>query len=253
VADVRFTRLALDGSAVEIVSSEEPARVYTADVMTRLHQFGGRRQRFAAGPIDFGMRTAFDPDICVGMRLDQEFDFQGGRLRLGWGTQPIGPDGVDYWEISAAGELRRKPFRILVWEGRNHSMYAHMYGGEGSDLLEAISQFTVKESGLGITCIPNNPRATPFIRGPSVIQEMPTIGLIHIRELTKRTISEVPKKKGTKVRGGELFVARPDGPERFFLLAGKSSLTQLMPEEDIAIDDVLSRIETLDVTWKRAS
>ncbi len=248
-----MTRTVLDGSAVEIDSSETPADVFTGDVMTLLRPFGNRRQRFAAGPRDFALRTAFDPDIAVGLRFEEEFVYDGGRVKIGWGNQPIGPDGADYWEVSGTGVLRRKPFRILTWEGSAYSMYAHTYGRESTDLIQALTQFHIQESPSGLSCIPKAPSATPFIKGPTIMELRPTIGLLYIRELTTETAKTAPKHSGTRVKGGELFIARQGQPDMYFVLVGSSSITQIEPEEGFSSDEVLVRIEDLVVTWRRVA
>jgi hypothetical protein len=251
VAQFVFTRTALDGSSVEISSTVEPAGVFTTDVMTRLGPPGSRRQRFVGGPIGFARQTAFDPEISVGMRLDEEYVLQGGRLQLGWGNQPIGTDGVDYWEHSPSGELRRRPFRIAVWEGIAFSMYAHLYGGESADLLLALDRFTIVETANGLTCTPKDSTTTPIISGPSIMQVMPTLGLVYVRALTKQTAKEVPHHSGTSIAGGELFAA-PD-PAPYYVLVNETSLTQIFPDDDVPPQDALDSIESMVISWKAAA
>jgi hypothetical protein len=243
--------VALDGSAVEISIAGDFAPGFSGDIMYRDHAAGGRPQRFASGPRDFARRTAFDSEICVGMTLDEEYMHEGGVLLLGWGNQPVGADGVDYWEFSSQGELRRRPFRIAVWEGGKYSLYGHMYGGESHDLLDTLLRVLIRETELGLICTPKDGKTTPLVDGPSIMQVVRSLGLLYIRQMTNRTAKEVPRFRGTAVDGGELFVEDPESPTQF-MLVNDTSITQVFATESENLQSALDQIETLSVEWRAA-
>lgn len=187
------------------------------------------------------------------MQLDEQYSLYSGNLELGSGNQPIGPDGVDYWEHSASGLKRRRPFRIAIWEGLGYSLYAHMYGGEPKDLLDAFLSVRLEEEQAGITCLPRDPSSTPITDAASVMQVMPGVGLFYIRQMTTATAKELPRHSGAEVPGGELFVATSDRGGAYFVLANDSSITHIVPDSPADLNSVLEGIEYLSVAWSHAA
>src|SRR5918992_2902159 len=93
---------ALDGSTVRISSTSltVPRNGATGFVIAR---FGSHRQEFGRGDRDLGKSIARAHDLT----FDEEYRFQGGRLRLGV-VEKYDP------EIGL-----RETFRLGVWEGRS--------------------------------------------------------------------------------------------------------------------------------------
>lgn len=243
---------AVDGGIAEIHTSEYPAEVYTTDAVARLDRLGGRRHRIAAGHLKFAEGTAYDVDVSIGMIFTEEYEFQGGRLRLGAGRATVGPDGVEYYETGPDGRPRLKLFRIAVWEGSSHSFYSHRYGGESSELVTALNEFRISDADEGLTCIPRSP-ATTFVRGPAVMRMFPSIGLFEVEALTSQSEKGIPRHEGTKVRGGQLYVDRRGSSPVHFLLVGETAITRIFPEDPHPDSDTVEKIEDLLVHWEHGS
>jgi hypothetical protein len=243
-------RRALDGSKVALSSPADMSLAFTSDVMAALHDLGGRQQRICAGPAEFAFQTAFDADVALGMTFEQDLTFQGGRLRVGVGRSTVGLDGTEYWDRPRNGPPRITPYRIAVWEGRNYSFYAHLYGGEAEDLLQSLSRLTVTEHEDGLTCTPTSP-STKFVKQASVMQVLPLVGVVYALQLTAETARSLPRHPGTKVKGGELYAHHKDEPEAMhFVLANDTSVTQIVPDNGVPEDDLMDCVSGLEVNWE---
>ena len=245
--------LALDGGRAHITT--ELATVtprFTSVADAEIRRLGALRQAFTSGVRELGEQVAFDPSLSVDMRIDEEYGFQGGKLRLGWGIPPVGPDGAEYWEIGPDGVPRRHPFRIAFWEGESFSLRTHQYGGESADLIAMFDQFQIRDTSEGIILIPNEPKQTLFVKGPKILKDIPEIGLLDIYQLTERTVKEVPSHHGTPVEGGELFVDGAGTDHPFFLLVSDTSLTEILPHPRLDPIALVNQCANIVVQWEAA-
>jgi hypothetical protein len=232
--------LALDGSVVTIDTSDgldlqRPASsigVYSVD---------GIEREFTGSHRDFGRDVAAD----VGLVLDEEYALQGGTFLAGSVTQ-VWP------EIGDAGDPITSLLRLGVWEGDQYSLHAHIYGGDGLDLIDLFNRFTIIETDLGIQLLPGSPGAGTSAREPSLLKDVPGVGLLDIIALTTREVRALPRWQGTRVRGGELFLSEVDGRGRYYVLVGGSARTAVLPASDCSHSTLAPALETLQVSWTRA-
>lgn len=244
------TRLALDGSTVQIHSVMRPVDNYTSvgaiDVgLPRRHW-----QEFIAAPLGFGEEFALSPGTGDGMAFEEEYSFQGGRLRLASGKELVGPDGAEYWERGPDGRGRAKPLRIGVWEGQAFSLTTVIRGETSSDLLAVFEMIVITESAIGVTVSTRQRRGHTFVEGPSVLQDVPELGLLDIADVSDPMVRALPRRKhGTPVRGGELFVAARGEPTMSFLLLGETARTYIIPHTGIVEQQLVDGSSNLEIGW----
>ena len=237
---------ALDGGLAEVSASKirfDPA--FTASGTAVL---GGKWQSFAAGPIGLGRDVAADHEFGI-VEFDEEYRFQDGNLLLGTGIAPVGPDGAEYAERAPDGTVQPLRRRLAVWEGTWHSLYTQVYGKNYDILMSLLSNCLVMDSPSGITVSPREPTPRFWAKPTRVAKWIPEIGLIDVLKRTSEVESKIPPWGGTRVRSGQLYVAKKGHPEMYFVLAGKSTLTWISPSAARASDKVVDQLAELDVTW----
>ncbi|KAB2349409.1 hypothetical protein [Actinomadura rudentiformis] len=175
---------------------------------------------------------AWAADIAVG-GFDQEFRLQGGRLRIGR-TRLSDPDTRVADQVLAA-----------VWEGRRHAVFTHLYHGRPADAVAFFDGLRLTEHEDGVVAVPRGRR----VRRPEpaeLVKEIPDVGLLEITALTATTRRRLPKWRGALVAGGELFRDEVDGQGPYFLLATRSLLVTVLPDEE-QVRDVPRRLAGLSV------
>jgi hypothetical protein len=244
------TRLALDGSTVHIRSAMQFVDNYTSVGAIDVGLPRRRWQEFIAAPLDFGEEFALSPETGEGMAFDEEYSLQGGRLRLAWGREHVGPDGAEYWERGPDGRGRPKPLRIGVWQGQAFSLTTVIRGDTSSDLLAIFEAIVITESALGVAVSTRNPRRHTFVDGPSILQDVPQLGLLDIADVSDPAVRALPRRKrGTPVVGGELFVEERGEPMMSFMLVGETSRTYIIPHPGIAEQQLVDGSSNLEVAW----
>jgi hypothetical protein len=246
------TYTVMDGSSVQVTSSVAlgPASTY---VTAQLLQLGLSYVHLVAGPLGLPASLAASREIVEDMQFHEEYSLQGGRLRLGSGDQPVGPDGARYGEIGPDGHGRPSRVHMAVWYGEAFSLHAIRYGGERQMLLAMFDQFRIVEQADGISCVPKDRSSTFFIEGPGVIINVPGFGILESVRLTRAVARNLPRYEGTRVAGGELFVNNLRRPDMFFVLVGETSRTTLMPHHGVSESNVLDGLANLAVAWRHPS
>jgi hypothetical protein len=235
------THAALDGGRVEIGGTRLDLGSQPSSIATFL--VNGVAQEFTASYREFGKDRAAD----LGVPFIEEYSFQGGRLRLASGSRAEG-----YGAADAAIDF--VPLHLGTWEGAQYSVHTLSYGTFASDLVGIFDQFNIVETARGIRLIQKKPR--PFVGGePKVLKEIPSLGLLQIRRLTKIAARVVPRWPGTPVLGGELF--KKGEADLFgdscgkvsFYLASPTALTFIAPDPDGSLAEALDLLADLSVDW----
>ena len=240
---------ALDGAQVAITSDRPLTTDYSSVAQARITALGIPSQGFSTGPLSFAEELATDPALIKDVSFIEEYSYQRGRLRIATGTQPVGPDGAEYWDVGPDGSMRPMPLHVAVWEGKGRSLRTHLYGGEAADLLVILEQFEIAERPRGLTCIPRDPEQASFVEGPSIIKDVPGFALLEIFQLSARTARTLPRHAGTTVSGGELFVDGVGTSRIHLLLVGESAVTWIVPELSASELDLLDGVSRLEVKW----
>lgn len=209
----QVTHRSLDGTRVRLTGSHDLRRPWTSvakvAVGPRLHELSsGTREDAHAWADDIGVD-----------RFTQEFRVQGGRLRVGETTTRDPETGL------------RDPVMAVVWEGKHHAVYTHLYHGRPADAVALFQTVKVAEHDDGIVATPQ--RRAAFPEPADLVKEVPGLGLLEIKALTARTRRVLPPWRGAKVAGGELFQDTVEGQGPYFLLALRSLLVTVLPEEDL--------------------
>ena len=225
--------MALDGGVVTVDSNLDLTQRAVSFVT---FEEGTHRQRFASGPLDWGREVAHE----LQMALDEEYGFQGGRLRVGKRTIFDIDTQLDYKMI------------LGVWEGANYALKTTLYHVDTPGLLDLLGRFAVGEGPLGLNLAPQDPTEIKLqrrLRAPKVLKNVPGFGMLEVRQLTQEQIGRLPTWGGAEVAGGELF--REDGEERTFLLLGSSSITRVYPNWwETTEAEMLAHLSTLRVEWR---
>jgi hypothetical protein len=225
------TQIGLDGSTVRFEGNMDLSLPGVSVLDIRV---GGWTYEFTAGVPSLGRWAA---ETVTGIKLTETYSMQGGKLLVGRGTA-IGADGAP------------APLLAGVWEGRASSLVAlHPKSDETADVVNLFSSFDIHEAASNMIKIKVRGGSGATVdREPTVAKRVAGFGLIETFPVTRRTIRMIPSWAGTRVRGGELFRdTSNDVP--YFLLAGDSAISVVMPQDGVSVDDVATGLESLSVAW----
>ncbi|MBW8482183.1 hypothetical protein [Actinomadura parmotrematis] len=207
----QVTHRSLDGTRVRLTGSHDLGRPVTS--VTRI-AVAGRLHELSSGTRDDA--HAWAEDIGV-KRFEQEFRTQDGRLRIGR-TSTRDPDtGLT------------DPVLAAVWEGRRHAVFTHVYHGRAADAVAFFATVRLAEHDDGVTATPTGRAYRPD--PAEMVKEVPGLGLLEFTALTAQTRRRLPGWRGASVAGGELFRDEVEGQGPYFLLALKSLLVTVLPDE----------------------
>jgi hypothetical protein len=199
-------RIALDGSVVTLAHLDDNwNKTFRSDC--RLLPYGGAERELCSGSLAHADWIANEPDFGA-VTFREEYDFQGGTLRVGSGPSPKTPDGAEYMYLAEDGT--RKPVErwLGVWYGKNYSLHSQAEGGpdKAQSLLSIFDQLILSEQPGGLTVqVAGHSQAQ--IYGLAVTQQIPGWFLLDISPLGPDQARSLPSWEGTRVRGGELFRA----------------------------------------------
>jgi hypothetical protein len=244
----------LDGSRVRIsIPGVEMPAPFTSEGMAVLPT---GEQSFCAGLREHGLVVAQEPDFGV-VTFVEDYAYQNGRLRIGWSELPRGVDGAEYREFGPGRE--RGPGNLVsyptlrwfaLWEGSRYSLHLHTLGHRrAGTLLQALHHFVIAETELGIVLLRRGGGSGDYTQGPGLARSVPGLGLVDAVELTSKTARRLPRWEGTRVRGGQLWVAKRHEHERYFVLAGHGSVARVHPDPREDQATVMARLSELSVSW----
>ncbi|MDL4775000.1 MULTISPECIES: hypothetical protein [Thermomonosporaceae] len=222
----QVTHRSLDGIRVRLTGPHDLARPCTS--VAKISE-GGRLHELSSGTRADALGWAEDIGVD---RFDQEFRVQGGRLRVGR-TTTRDPD-------TGLGD----PVLAAIWEGRAHAVFTHLYHGRPADAVAFFGTVRLTEHEDGITAVPLGRARRP--EPAELVKEVPGVGLLEITALNGQTRRRLPSWRGARVAGGELFQDAVEGQGPYFLLALKSLLVTVLPEED-RVREVPGRLDNLAV------
>ncbi|GGQ06393.1 hypothetical protein BKA00_003326 [Actinomadura coerulea] len=220
------THRSLDGVRVRLAGDHDLRRPCTS--VARIAE-GGRLHEISSGTREDALAWAADIGVD---RFEQEFRVQGGRLRVGRTATRDAETGLS------------DPVLAAVWEGRRHAVFTHLYHGRPADAVAFFDTVRLTEHEDGVTAVPRGRARRP--EPAEMVKEVPGIGLLEITALTTVTRRRLPPWRGASVAGGELFRDAVEGQGPYFLLALKSLLVTVLPEED-RVRDVPRRLAGLAV------
>lgn len=235
----RAQHLALDGSVVTIQSASA-ADLETDASSVAVFSVDGIAREFTASHRSFGADVA----EYYGADLRETYSLQGGQLLVG--------SAIQVWpELNNSDRPLTSLLRVGVWQGQQYSVVSHLYGGVNADVVHLFSQFKITETSNGIRLEPLFASATRHFHEPSVLKELPSIGLLDIAALTTNETRRLPRWHGTELSGGELFTDEVGAGGRYYVLVGNTARTLVMPSSDCDHSSVLQGLQHLQVSWRR--
>jgi hypothetical protein len=229
------THVAIDGSTVIIDATAFNPDFHASSV--GVYTINGHWQELTTSYREFGAAVAAD----LKLSLTESYTLQGGRLRLGT-TSVHFPD-------MGKGVSQTDLLHLAVWEGERFSVHTHLYNGKAHDLIDVFDRFDILEDAAGIRLQPRDPGHVKFAREPTLLREVPSVGVLQVRPMTPEVARMVPPWRGTAVRGGELFVGRRPG-NLHLVLVGKRSHTLIMRHGEECGKEDLSQIHRMNVDWR---
>ncbi|TDC58390.1 hypothetical protein E1281_01750 [Actinomadura sp. KC345] len=221
-----ITHRSLDGVRVRLSGAQDLGRPCTSVARIadrgRLHEISSGTRADALG---WAEEIGLD-------RFEQEFRIQGGRLRVGRTATRDADTGLS------------DPVLAAVWEGRRHAVFTHLYHARPADAVAFFGTMRLTEHADGITAVPRGRARRPD--PAEMVKEVPGLGLLEITALTGQTRKRLPSWRGASVAGGELFQDTVEGQGPYFLLALRSLLVTVLPEED-RVREVPQRLAGLAV------
>ncbi len=199
---------------------------------------GSYRQELGAGPRTFGPAVAQD----WGVNLTEEYSFQKGTLRIGT---------VNYTDaVTKVFSI----IRIGIWEGEATSLKTTRYDVGSDEMIAVLSEFIFDETEFGLMLSPNPGSSFSYDlneKAPMLFKDIPGVGVLEIKRLTKATSRRVPPWEGKQVRGGELFVTDRGSPKMTYLLVSPSALTIIDPDFERPEEEVVDALSEMTVAWNQ--
>lgn len=232
VASVSHT--ALDGGSVEIRGDAFDLTVPFTSVAVA--SFSGRKHEFTSGSSQFGNDLAAE----FGVRLDEEYSFQGGRLLLGSAVQ------------TDPGSQAEHVLLLAVWQGSAYCLETAIYEGDLGYLVALFDSFTIEERSGGILLQAKDITATPFetegVYRPSVVKLLRGLALLQIQQRTDRVEETLPPWRGRRTAGGELFTDG-DSTVPLLILVGETTITTIYPNEGVSEVALSGALASLVTEW----
>ncbi len=76
------------------------------------------------------------------------------------------------------------------------------------------------------------------------------VGVLEVVRLSAAVERQLPRWRGTGVRGGELFVEARGEPRMHYVLVSDTARTQLVPRDPADPTPALAALETMTVAWR---
>jgi len=249
-------RLSLDGARVTLTMPDANwSPTYRSECRVLLDS--SRERTLCSGSLAHSDWVASDLDFGP-VTSRNEYAFQDGRLLIGSGLLPPTADGAEYLYWAADGTAHPSERWLAAWYGKSYSVHTQTAGGpeQVDGLISLLEQFVLSELPEGLTLqmrIDSNAR----IIGVELTQQLPGELLLSVAPLGVNALRRLPPWEGTRVAGGELFVAsfnthgaETDHQDEFLVLVGDSAVTYGIPLGNATEEMMISAMSTLKVTWE---
>lgn len=148
------------------------------------------------------------------------------RYRLGDGTLHVGSKV----EAAAGGQVLART-AAGAWEGGAYSVYAFLSGPDvdNAAIVRLFSKLRIRETAEGVRVTVKPGHGGAVVEEPTIALEQPQLGLLEITPMTWQRQRGLPRWRGTRARGGELFRDRLAGDVEYLRLANQTALTTVLP------------------------
>jgi hypothetical protein len=193
------------------VSQEEPA---TSHVVLRVD---GADREITTGPI--GTARAILHEVPLIEHIDESY-------RMGDGTLYVGS------KVEAAVGKRVKARTAAgAWEGEAFSVYAFASGPDvdNRSIVELFGALRIIETDTGVSVRVRAGRGGAIVEEPTIAVEQPDLGLLEMSQMTWRKQRGLPRWRGTKARGGEVFRDRLANNVEYLRLINQTAYSTVLP------------------------
>jgi hypothetical protein len=193
------------------VSHDEPA---TSHVVLRVD---GHDREITTGPL--ATARAILHQVPLIKHIDESY-------RMGDGTLYVGS------KVEAAVRERVKARTVAgAWEGEAYSVYAFASGPgvDNRSIVELFGALRIIETGAGVSVHVRAGRGGTIVEEPTVTVEQPDLGLLEMSQMTWRKQRGLPRWKGTKARGGEVFRDRLANNAEYLRLINQTAYSTVLP------------------------
>jgi hypothetical protein len=193
------------------VDHREPA---TSHVVLRID---GNDREITTGPL--GTARAILHEVPVIERIDESY-------RMGDGTLHVG----SRVEAAARGRVLARTV-AGAWEGEAYSVYAFASGTDvdTATVVRLFGALRIVESDVGVRVDVRAGHGGEVVEEPSVTVEQPDLGLLEVTRMTWRKQRGLPRWKGTRARGGELFRDRLADDVEYLRLVNRTAYSTVLP------------------------
>jgi hypothetical protein len=229
------THRTLDGNQITFSGDQDFSSPFTSvarvTIGTRLHEF-------TSGSLAFGEEWARSLGVPA---LTEEFRMHGGRLRVG--AADVAYDGIR--GANSAKQVDR--LVAAVWEGVGYSVFTHFYNAGTQEALRVYQAVRMVEHADGVV-LEIKP-SLGYLTEPAIIaKEVPTLGLLDVKPLNKRSAQNLPWWSGTALRNGELFRDELPNNQIYFVFVTPSAVVTVLPAHGATVGGIPQRIQELDVS-----
>ena len=224
---------AIDGGTVTIDGPVDLRAPFTSS--GRLLDGAIVRELTTAPP---GTADAFSAEATFAGAAVEEYDIQGGRLRV---------------LARAHRDPRTGSVRIQVagiWEGAHHALVLHDTDVDATAVIDRLTGLDLEDDEAGLRVVADGGR--PWYDPARLVKELPGLGLAEIQPLTRTAERELPPFAGTETDGGELYRDETIQGTPTLLLVNDTAVTRLTLDEAASPDDAATSASGLVVTWEAA-
>lgn len=229
----------IDGASVQL---EAPADLSLPPTSFARWTVAGNRFEFGAGKPEFADSFARGLGLS---NYDADLTFEGGRLQAGTDTVL---DETTRWSASRSW---------VVWRGRHYSFFTQRINVPMDELIQVVASFEVHEESAGVVLIPRSDSVVSAAGSgvPCLYKGINGIGLMSIWSSGGAGTPVVPKWRGQKVRGGDLYQSgttelESGAVQHTLLLVGTSTVISL----DVALGSSEAQVthcmSNLVAEWK---
>jgi hypothetical protein len=200
---VRFASVSID--------HREPA---TSHVVLRID---GQDREITTGPRDTA--RAILHQVPVIERVDESYRMGDGTLHVG--SRVAAASGKRVLARTAAG----------AWEGDAFSVYAFASGPDvdNRSIVELFAALRIRETDVGVRVDVRPDRGGAIVDEPTVTVEQPRHGLLEMSRMTWRKQRGLPRWRGTRARGGEVFRDRLADKVEYLRLVNDTAYNTVLP------------------------
>lgn len=231
---------ALNGSSLQVAAPNVATSGWTNVAVINT---AGASFDFTAGPHPFGAITAEQ----AGVIINEHYDLQGGDLGIGSGTRTDPQTG------------RQSKVSLAVWSGEQFAGRIVTIGATSDELIAVMSGLEFVELTTGLTIRPAQPDKVVFadsaMHALTMLLPIRDVGLLEVQQLAPNMVDSLPRFRGAKVRGGELFkeLGELEQGTTMLLLAATAvarlypnfSRTRLAEAADVLADIVLEWLPSI--------